>query len=121
MLCIEYCDQCITDMTEINNIFGNATTVSEVEDALDVLCHLLPHNEWNACKTIVDSVLQSLESLDKNIMGDYTPQEFCSVLGFCQTYCCATPYGPQEIHISLSDDPTKMNIMWITQCMVMKF
>ena len=92
--------------------------MSELEAALDVLCFLLPHKDWDTCRSIVNSVIHSLESLDKSLIEDYSPQQFCSILGFCQTYCCATPYGPQEIHISLSDDPTKMNVMWVTQCML---
>eukprot|EP00012_Vannella_robusta_P009447 CAMPEP_0206198814 /NCGR_PEP_ID=MMETSP0166-20121206/9864_1 /ASSEMBLY_ACC=CAM_ASM_000260 /TAXON_ID=95228 /ORGANISM="Vannella robusta, Strain DIVA3 518/3/11/1/6" /LENGTH=469 /DNA_ID=CAMNT_0053616745 /DNA_START=119 /DNA_END=1528 /DNA_ORIENTATION=- len=90
--------------------------MTEVQAALDVLCLMLPRDARKACRTLVADVVHELESLDKKLVEDYSPQQFCGILGFCETYCCATPYGPQEIHISLeADDPTKMNIMWVTQ------
>lgn len=90
--------------------------MSEIEQALDFLCLLLPRQDRKACRTIISDVIQSLEALDKSLIEDYSPQQFCSIIGFCETYCCDTPYTPQETHISVfADDPTKMNVMWVTQ------
>ena len=89
--------------------------MSEVQAALDVLCLLLPRDDREECRKVVSTVVHSLESLDKSLIEDYSPQQFCSIIGFCQTYCCATPFYPQEIHISLSGDPSAMNVMWVTQ------
>jgi acid phosphatase type 7 len=102
-------------MTSVETLFHSNTSMSEAQDFLDALCLLLPRDDRAECRTVVKSVLGSLESLDLKLMEDYTPNQFCSILGLCQTYCCATPYGPQEIHISLSKDPSQMNVMWVTQ------
>jgi acid phosphatase type 7 len=90
--------------------------MEELERALDLLCLLLPPEDLKQCRAFVQSLIASLESTDKSWVEDYTPQQFCSVLGFCQTYCCVTPYWPQEVHISLTQDPTSIFVSWVTQC-----
>lgn len=94
---------------------GNNATMQHIEDALDLLCLLLPLNEVKQCRELVADLIQTLESTDKNLLESYTPQQLCSVLGYCETYCCGTSVVPQEIHISITSDPSIVNVMWVTQ------
>ena len=102
-------------MTTLEEAGLSNTTMTGIQLALDALCMTLSKEYRQPCREAVASVIGSLESLDLKLVDTYTPQQFCSVLGFCQTYCCGDPYEPQEIHISLTQQPSQMVVMWVTQ------
>ena len=99
-------------MTTLMEVLGNNATMSEIEQALDFACLLLPREYRDQCRQFVSDLVHTLESADKNLISDYTPQEFCSVIGLCQTYCCSSPSYPQEIHLSINNDGSVVYVMW---------
>ena len=44
----------------------------------------------------------------------YSPFALCTMLNQCQVDCCATPYLPEQIHLSITDNIEEMVVMWST-------
>ena len=108
----ESCDKC-TDFigTLMFDLYDNAT-LSEIEETLKLACFLVPLDQQKQCRAHITSLVQSLKSTDKNLIEDYTAYQFCGALSLCPTACCLTPYWPEGIHISLTDDPSSIWIIW---------
>lgn len=109
------CDECTQLIGGVMEALGSNATLSQIEEILDLACFLVPLQSQKQCRAAVASLLQSLQATDKSFVEDYTPYQFCSALSLCFTYCCITPYFPQGIHLSLTENPQEVWVMWSTQ------
>jgi hypothetical protein len=108
----ESCEKCVPFFAEVMDSLYDNTTLSEIEEVLDLACFLVPLENQKQCRAFVASLVQSLKSTDKDLMEDYSPYQFCAAMSLCSTTCCTTPYWPTGIHLSVTEDPTSVWILW---------
>jgi len=109
-----HCTECIPI---VHDLFDNITdtTAQTLTKELDKICKLLPTTVLRlGCRKVVAVVVEDLVHKDLQWRNVYTPQQFCSLLGFCLQECCLSPVIPEQVHVSLTGDPTQMVVMWTT-------
>lgn len=111
----ESCEKCTNFFEEVMYSLYDNATLSEIEEVLDLACFLVPLENQKQCRAFVASLVQSLKSTDKSLIEDYTPYQFCGAMSLCDTTCCTTPYWPTGIHLSVTEDPSSVWIIWTTQ------
>eukprot|EP00045_Choanoeca_perplexa_P008334 m.77085 g.77085 ORF g.77085 m.77085 type:complete len:525 (-) comp14451_c0_seq1:82-1656(-) len=108
------CSLCQTAITDVETFLESNHTQNEIVDELEKVCKLLPAADQDKCVVAIDQLLPQInESLD-SIVTKYSDFALCSMLGLCQVDCCATPYLPEQIHLSLGADLSEMVVMWTT-------
>eukprot|EP01088_Endostelium_zonatum_P014888 TRINITY_DN342_c0_g1_i1.p1 TRINITY_DN342_c0_g1~~TRINITY_DN342_c0_g1_i1.p1 ORF type:complete len:499 (-),score=76.96 TRINITY_DN342_c0_g1_i1:47-1543(-) len=68
------------------------------------------------CTKLALSLTALLASIPKEAARGFpfSYHALCSMVGFCTVDCCATPNLPEQIHLSLTKDPSQMVITWVT-------
>eukprot|EP01147_Barroeca_monosierra_P000147 gene147-3538_t len=108
------CSLCQDAITGIEDFLESNKTVEEIVSLLNGICNLLPEPEKDKCLKEVKDIAPQLPTADQSITTKYSPFALCTMLGSCQVDCCATPVVPEQIHLSITDKPSEMVVMWST-------
>eukprot|EP00163_Fabomonas_tropica_P017428 TRINITY_DN3097_c0_g1_i1.p1 TRINITY_DN3097_c0_g1~~TRINITY_DN3097_c0_g1_i1.p1 ORF type:complete len:552 (-),score=110.00 TRINITY_DN3097_c0_g1_i1:7-1662(-) len=111
----DFCPLCVQGVEEAYKVLPENQTVADLEAFLGKVCKILPSKDQGGCTKIVDEVSSALLMGGVTSIGaKYTPHNVCSMLEFCTIDCCDTPNQPEQVHLSLTNDPTEMVISWAT-------
>ncbi|EGD76959.1 hypothetical protein PTSG_07301 [Salpingoeca rosetta] len=108
------CSLCQDAIVDVENFLEANSTVQDIIKALDDVCKLLSGDAKQKCLQEVQHLAPKLAEADDSITTKYSPFALCSMLGQCQIDCCATPYLPEQIHLSITTDISEMVVMWST-------
>lgn len=114
------CPTCELIVSVAQTIAENATDFEEFIGALNASCTVLFPGDASmitACETLADDAAQLLPWIDKQLrtLAWDIPETFCSVfVPVCTNPCCASPYTPEQVHLSLTGDMSEMRVVWVT-------
>ena len=111
-----FCVECEYIIAQLQKDLENETDVSViVKEIQKEVCAKLPSlPEKESCKLLVSKLSKVMEEVDVDWIDNYTPRATCGLLELCTFECCEMPYMPEQIHLSLTDAPTEMVVMWVT-------
>jgi Purple acid Phosphatase, N-terminal domain len=66
------------------------------------------------CDKLAKKIADSLPKLE-NTLERYTAHGLCTILDKCEVKCCETPHTPEQVHLSVTGEPTEMAVTWVTQ------
>lgn len=81
------CPLCLLALEALENKIGNNKTVENIEKGLDHLCKDLPHDMIGECERLVK---KSTDEIVDSLMADFSPQETCLYLKFCDASVAKT-------------------------------
>jgi len=108
------CSLCIDGVTAVEQSLESNATQQQIIDDLDKVCDKLPQPARNNCLAQVEQLKPKLNETDESIFAKYSIFAICSMFSACQIDCCGTPYLPEQIHLSITHDPSEMVVMWTT-------
>lgn len=112
------CETCEFIVAVAQTIAENTTLLNETITIIQEGCTaLLDPTIESVCDSVVDGMLELLPFLDKqlNTLAWDIPLGFCSVFfPVCQINCCETPTTPEQLFLSLTNDPSVWSITWTT-------
>jgi len=86
-----------------------------MEMVFDAVCNLLPASLRGRCYGIAANVARFLATLPKLAAAEeFTPFALCSMYEYCQIQCCVSK-APEQVHLALGKESTKMAVNWVTQ------
>lgn len=98
----------------VEDVLGRNATAGEIEAALNKICDLLPAAAMKKCKAAVVNFVKAIDKDEVAFLLKYSPFAGCAIMEVCQIDCCGTPYTPEQIHLSLTGNPTEMAVTWVT-------
>jgi hypothetical protein len=112
------CDTCELIVGVAQSIAENATTVADVKALVEEGCTAIGDPTFEAlCDGIMDGLVSLLPTLDhamQTVAWDI-PLNFCAVFfPVCKITCCETNTSPEQIFITLTNDPTSYLATWVT-------
>jgi len=111
------CKECQKLANELLADVEASQSYEEIAQALDAICDNVLESHpvlRKECKSIVGSLVDDLANLGVFLGKGYSGYGLCTMLNLCDSYCCLMPYRPEQVHISLTNDPTEMMISFVT-------
>lgn len=112
------CDLCKVVAKKLANFASNSTSINQTIDQLQSDCNtkFKKHSiEKTVCDFVVKKIIELFPFAYKELSSlAWTSDNLCNVAGVCKVNCCLTKTIPEQVHISLSHDPTEMQVMWTT-------
>jgi hypothetical protein len=112
------CDLCKVVAKKVANFAHNTTSLNHTIEKLQGECNTKFEKhpfEKKACDFIVEKLVGLLPFAYRELSSlAWDSANLCAVVGICKVNCCPTKTTPEQVHISLSRDPTEMQVMWTT-------
>lgn len=109
----EDCMTCTKVVTFAQDLLDPSTgnlTDAKVIEVLEKVCDIVPSVLASTCKSLVANLT---DGAIKAFVNGYIPQAICTELRQCFA-CCITETAPEQVHLSMTLDPTQMVVMWAT-------
>ena len=112
----ELCPLCKAVVLDVESSLATNATEEAIVKALGKMCGLLPlpSEKKAACEAEFEALAPLLNKSDESVLVKYTPRSICAFARLCAVPCCATPYTPEQIHISLGGSAGEMRVTWVT-------
>mmetsp|Transcript_41047 Transcript_41047/g.103434 ORF Transcript_41047/g.103434 Transcript_41047/m.103434 type:complete len:148 (-) Transcript_41047:495-938(-) len=108
------CASCTAVMEGVIKVIGDNATQATVVEALEKECKKLPKLLILECDKLAKKAASKLPKLEATLER-YTAHGLCTILDKCEVKCCETPHTPEQVHLSVTGEPTEMAVTWVTQ------
>jgi len=109
----ELCVACTELATPFFTFFNNSTDTNELLAFIDQTCSLFPTSILQIlCTNSAEAIVNRLIDDSESFFSTYTPYSWCTTISLCPLPCCLTN-SPEQVHISVTGDPTQMAVTWI--------
>jgi len=119
------CDACLLSNTELvldPSVMYSTSAIEELVSSLENLCNstYTTPKEVSQCVEVATEYMYDIYR-DKQSESEHTNEKIilstkrlCGIISACASACCVTDYTPEQIHLSLTLDPTEMVVSWVT-------
>jgi hypothetical protein len=70
------------------------------------------NHDLSKCTNSAEAIVNRLIDNSESFFSTYTPYSWCTTVSLCPLPCCLTN-SPEQVHISVTGDPTQMAVTWI--------
>ena len=113
------CGECKLVASAVAGFADNATAIADVIASLEHRCNTtIPASHAPlraACDAVVAGLVDLVPFAEKELSSlAWDGAQVCAVVGACEVDCCLSA-APEQVHLSLTSDPSTMAVMWTTR------
>eukprot|EP01089_Gocevia_fonbrunei_P018942 TRINITY_DN6537_c0_g1_i1.p1 TRINITY_DN6537_c0_g1~~TRINITY_DN6537_c0_g1_i1.p1 ORF type:complete len:473 (-),score=84.80 TRINITY_DN6537_c0_g1_i1:2-1420(-) len=111
------CFTCEFLLNETEQYVAANASVQQMFQALNIVCAEIP--DWDNlskdCTNLVKKIAEDIPPIISHLNDNpYSSYAICAMVSLCTIPCCVSENDPEQIHLSITSDPSIMNIMWTT-------